>query len=457
MQDANASHLSVVPIGHTVRPYGLPKPLERSTVHWCTRSEDFWYSVGHLVEPAGLGEACARTVLEHCIALHRADTVPTDAGVLSSMVMLRDRGRLTQEVMEDTVDYLDLIEGSAMAEEATLQAIAPVLRRRKESEVVDALIKAHAAHQPLDDLVDALQTVQLIGTTDAHPGMFLDQDVFARIDRLRHVERMSLGMKELDIAVEGGLGRSQLVVFMGKAGDGKSMALINLAAKAICSGMNVAMASLELEEEVWTARLLANLTGVPTNDILKGSWRDASQRLRELQEGVGLGRFAVKWFPPRSTKWSEVKAWYARVREEMGGLDLFGSDYADKILSDGRHDGTYGAMGEVYEEHRLAAVEWGCWAATASQKKSGVKGKADVDDASDSANKGRVTDMMIDLEALEDGNEMIARVIKNRHGPSRMEIGPFVTDWARARISASDVHAGSHAIQAAQPDFGAGW
>lgn len=398
----------------------------------------------------------AQTLMEQACELWRQGKVPTDAGCFGSMTMARERGRMKQSAIDEAEDFLVGLSSVSEKESDTLEALAPLIRRRKESEVVDALIRAHGAHDDLEPLVAALQATRLIGVTDENPGMFLNQDVFERIDRLRHVERLSLGVQDLDMALEGGLGRSQLCVFMGKAGDGKSMALINLAAKAICSGLNVAVASLELEEEPWTARLLANLAGVRTNDILNGRWKEASIRLRELQEGVGLGKFQVKWFPPRATKWSQVKASFQRTRDEMGGLDLFITDYADKILPDGRHDGTYSAMEEVYEEHRLTAVNWKCWAATASQKKTGVV-KADVDDASDSAGKGRVADMMVDLMAMENGTEMLIRVLKNRHGPSRMEVGPLVTDWSRARISASDVHAASRAIQTASPEFGNGF
>ncbi len=437
----NAAHLRAVPAGSIVQPYNLPKRLERDVVYWCCNSPDFWRGLGFLVEAEALSSPPAKLLVQRAKATYdQGGVVKNPALLLAALAGLRDRMKLDPAELDQVEDYLDAIEISPSPEDAVRDAVAPILQRRKQNELVHQLIHAHGQHKDVGKIVEGLREIPNIGRDTMAEGMTLDLSVFADIDKLRHIERLPLGVSELDAVTEGGLGRSQLCVVMGKSGDGKSMFLVNAACKAICSGLNVAVGTLELEEEPWTARVLANLTGVPTNHILKGDWQRAYDKLEELQKNQGFGSLKVRSFPPRATKWSEIRRWFEHAGNQMGGLDAFITDYADKILPDGRHDGTYGAMGEVYEEHRLWAVKWKCWAMTASQKKSGTQGHADIDDASDSAMKGRVTDMMLDLCALEEGTELSIRVLKNRHGPSRMDVGPLITDFARARVSKADIH-----------------
>jgi hypothetical protein len=123
-------------------------------------------------------------------------------------------------------------------------------------------------------------------------------------------------------------------------------------------------------------------------------------------------------------------------------IDAFATDYADKLITAKKDEHTHTAMGEIYEEHRLTAVDWKAWAFTASQKKAGsVAGRGEADDASHSTQKGHVTDVMWGLEVLDDGDTINFHNLKNRHGRSQFTVGPLPTAFHVARISACDVHA----------------
>lgn len=441
---SDVPHLRPVPTGQSTQPYAFPSKLEKSVVYWACTSVKFYNSVGSLVDAEGLALGISQLLIKHLRILVKKNSKHPQStlAILGSIIEFRDAGKIPPEYVLKADEYLEECEsGNVFDESATIEAIAPIVRRRKQSELVEQIVKLHAQQRPLDDVFQALAQVSQIGLDTKSLGMVLGPEVFEKIDKLRHIERLPLGIAELDSATGGGMGRSQLGVFLGKGGAGKSTALVNAAAAALCKGLNVGVASLELEEEPWTARLISNLTGVPTSEILKGSWQEAQTRMERLCEYNGLGKFTVRWFPPRSTKWSEVRSWFETVKEQFGTLDLLITDYADKIMPDGKHQGSYTAMDEVYEEHRLTAVKWKCWVLTASQKKSGTTGHAEIDEAADSAAKGRVADMMIDLLALEDGQELSIKVLKNRHGPSGMTVHPITPDWTCARTSSVDVHA----------------
>jgi len=98
-------------------------------------------------------------------------------------------------------------------------------------------------------------------------------------------------------------------------------------------------------------------------------------------------------------------------------------------------------MGEVYERLRIWAAEGQRWIFTASQakgrSKKDAKHKRDVEDASDSMNKGRVADLVFTLNKSEGpSGERLIEVFcaKNRYGESSWSSGPLTTSFETGKL-----------------------
>lgn len=198
-----------------------------------------------------------------------------------------------------------------------------------------------------------------------------------------------------------------------------SMFLCHVGGSALLSGRNVLVATLELNEEQWQSRLIANLTGIPIDAIADGSMdAEAAARLEDLPP---LGTCFVGQFAPEVTRVDDIMSWVAATEEREGiSTDVLIVDYADLMGHTKTRD--YEGMREIYAGLREKfGVEHGGWLWTASQarrKERSGKGhhKQGADDAADSQHKIRIADLWIVLQMNEEGSEIEYRISKNRGG-----------------------------------------
>lgn len=235
--------------------------------------------------------------------------------------------------------------------------------------------------------------------------------------------------------------RGTETVFLAGPGGGKSMALAQVACEGVRTGFHVAVATLEIPEPIWLARIKANLTGLLIDDIMDDpDGVQAQKRLAEFQAKPGMGRIFVKEFSPMATTVEDLKAWIQTSEDDLGfPVQVLVIDYADKLIAPGKMEDTSGyTLGKVvYEGLRVWAAESSRWLYTASQstRNDGKKAssKHGIDDMADSMHKGRVADAVISLNVRDD---MIAyHIAKNRLGVSGKSTGPIPTEFERGRIA----------------------
>jgi KaiC/GvpD/RAD55 family RecA-like ATPase len=297
----------------------------------------------------------------------------------------------------------------------------------------------------LDTVVDLLNRAQRIGACDSSTGTTVGPASFDVILRMREVQRMRTGIMELDDILDGGYVRGTETVFLGDTGGGKSMALVQSASSAALQGFIACYATLELPVPIVLARLKANLTGVPTNDILydDAAAERSKVRLAEIQV-AGFGGIVVKEFTPKATTPDDLFRWVRDVEREIGrDVDVLVVDYADKLAvpkqaESGKEKGEYAGQLLIYEGLRVWATTNRRWVITASQasrSKDRTK-KLDTSDVADSLHKVRVADLVITLNPRgEENDQMISFGAKNRLGKGRASVGPLPTEFACARVS----------------------
>lgn len=424
-------------------PYNLDPEFERAVLYLSCSNQSFWTRVGQKLDPRCMGEPQAKLMLEtvHQV-VRKVGRPPTST--IAMLQHLRGRVQEGKATIADVVacaDLFDKAEDRGLPdEEDAVNAIVPVLRRRMQQ---SAVIKAHDEFSKGGDFSAvqlALHEAASLGKLTQISSAELNASVFDDIARVRNLDRLPSGIMELDLALDGGLARGELEVYLADSGGGKSIMLASQAAEGVRSGLCVCMATLELPRHVQFARIMSNLTGVPVLDILEvPEKRREAQRRWEIM-APQMGTCFVADFAPHATSVMEVASWIEASEQRTGKkVDLAVLDYGDKFHAPENKDATneYVAMRYVYEAMRRdIAVKRNMWVHTASQasRGQGKNKRLDMHNVADSMHKVRVADKIITLNPSEDGEEMTFFVAKNRTGKSRIEVGPLPTDFSRARI-----------------------
>lgn len=430
--------------------YGLSEAFERAVIYSCCARPSFWKRVGGSLDPKRMHHPLAQILLAACrVVAAETGRPPTSSIVVVQRVSRWHReGKLKFEVVSACADFFDAAEEAGLpAEEDLVAELVPVVRRKMHSEAVIAAHDEFARRGDFKSVSDALDKASRLGEFAAFDDVKLSASGMHLLDD-DGGERLPTGVVELDVALGGGLIRGGEGVVIADSGGGKSVFLVSQVAEASRRGMHVAMATLELSHKLQFARLVANLTGVPTNDLLSDPQERERARAR-LEETEGeRGPVHIAEFSPHATTVRDLQEWVdAKEQSEGRSVDLLVVDYADKLWDPRSRDGNeYLTMRYVYEGLRrdLAACQprprW-IWTASQPGRRARKESKAylDLADVADSMHKVRVADLIvtINFEDLDDYSTAEFFVAKHRGGKARFAVGPLPTDFACGRMCAS--------------------
>ena len=357
---------------------------------------------------------------------------------------LYERDLFTQEQVDTLAELYIMLgghTGGLPSDDDIVEQAAPVLRRDLEKKALVKAMELHGSRRELDQAVEMLQTARAVGKVDRSHGLKLGAGALGAIRRLRAVDRLSTGVPELDCQIGGGLPRANVLCWSAKAKGGKSFALTGMAADALQRGLFVVLATLELSEELQTARLMAALTGIPIDAILDGT-ADADVELALEALAPSLGIFRVKFFPAKVTTVPTMAAWISEVEAEEGCVaDVFLCDYIDLAASSNRaHVSSHDIQEQSASDFRLYVVGRQLWGGTASQprradSKDSKSKPIDIDDLAGSMGKARVFDALV--TATRPNEDQVELYVAGcRFARDKFSLGPFQTDLARGRLVA---------------------
>jgi len=422
-------------------PYGLDPAFERAMVTLaCSRSK-FYGRTAYIVDPACLGNETCKLALETAHAVN-ADLKRGPESlmiVIQRLHRLRNEGKVTHEQVVEVDEMFDAAEAAGLPSEESVEAeLLPILKRRIDKETAQTVLDSYGKKVDFSERVtELLAERNRLGINDRNIGTVLGASSFEAIAQLKKLVRLPVGVAELDAFIDGGTPRGSILVWIAGTGGGKSQAMSHSSAHSVSRGGIVAYATLELPEAVVSARVTANLVGLPINVILNGGFDKAQERLAMLDN---VGRFVVKEFTPHATTLEDLKQWVKGVEDDFGvAIDKLVVDYADKLTIDSmKEKSDYKLMGHVYEGLRIFAVEKKMVVETGCQSRGREERKAkkiDLEHTADSMNKVRSADLVVTLNYNEENNEMGFFVAKHRTGASRRMIGPLPVDFSCGQIA----------------------
>lgn len=283
-----------------------------------------------------------------------------------------------------------------------------------------------------DDIKTAIDEAMKAGTDRNIGHEYLD-DIGARfVENKRNT--IPTPWDVINEIMDGGLGSGEMGVFVAPAGIGKSMALVNIAAAAVKSGLNVVYYTLELSETYVGARFDSHYTGIPSQD-LKFHQEEVVERLNKLK-----GRLIIKYYPTKTATVTMLSAHLDKCIMQGFQPDLVLVDYAD-LLRDTSSKGAVRndiMLGNIYEDLRGMAGTYQIPIYTASQANRSALEEdiIEADKIAESYSKVMVADFVVSLSRkVADKISGTGRwhVIKNRFGPDGL------TFPSRMNMSASRI------------------
>jgi replicative DNA helicase len=416
-------------------------------IAWATSSKPQFYSqVGYALDADCFEQPSCKLLVQssHVVAKSIGHGPDNAALVLEHLQRRVSDGNLKREDLIAAADILDDVEDSEPpALESIMAALVPVIQRRLQSAAVMAAQAEYAKHGDFSLVIGMIDRAQRLGRAQASAtGTELGSDAFAEIAKVGSSARLPTGIFELDLAFNSGVAARQLCAWVGSSGAGKSMALVHVAGEALRQRKFVGYVTLELPPAVQMARLMANLTGINTNDILEvpRQHAEAARRYAQIKTQIGCG--VVGDMAPHATTVRDLVAWVEeKEKQQRAKMDLLVIDYADK-LTDPRADtkNEYQVMRYVYEGllHQIAHERnMLVWTASQANRKTKESGKRlDLHHIADSMHKGRSADVVITLNDDDQSDQITLFVAKNRLGPrSRFSVGPLPKDFDRARLT----------------------
>lgn len=448
MAAPDRSHLRAVPAGASTKtlvdPYGFDPRYERDLVTSVCSRPAAYSRVGALIDAKLLGSpACTLAVQAAQAVAHDSGKGPSSCSlVVQRLARWRDEGRIPQERIEEVLALFDAAMDAGLPDVDGLVAeAAAVLKRRAQQKVVEQSMAAYAKRGSMADVAKAAAAVDSIGVSGMEDGALLNVDSFAGIDSLRLMERLPTGCPEFDNVLGGGFPRG-MTMFLGREKAGKSLVLSSIAAQGFYNGLHVAVATLELGEELQQARVIANLTGVPIDEILAGKMDVAKERLLAMAPKFGV--MAIRYFAPSVTQVSHLHEWLDQREQKVGRkVDLFVLDYVTKLNGGGDRK-RYEELEQVGDLLRERAMERRSYVISAGQARrpqAGKKKKLDTDDTADSMHLVRSPDLVIAMRMSEDDTDSDDAkgqvdyfVAAGRLSKDRIGTGPLPVDRACGRM-----------------------
>ena len=281
------------------------------------------------------------------------------------------------------------------------------------------------------------------GLRDLDLGLHYFRDAAARLlgasdEAMSRV--LPTGIPELDAHLHrGGLSPGEMGLVLAPTNRGKSIALLEFATRALITGGNVVLYSLEMADTAVATRADAAFTGLRMADI-DAHLDDVLRKLARLHTTYG-DAFLIKQWAPHVATVQMIRAHLDQLAATGFRPDLLVIDYGDLLKPEARYGERRHELAILFEQIRGLAVEYDCplWTASQANRASLKKEVVGLEDLSESFDKAMIADVVLALcqtpeEEQMDPPQMRLFLAKNR-SERKGRIIPIETDFARMQFA----------------------
>lgn len=376
--------------------------------HFSNRQNACMYLALTILARENIRQADAFNIIS---ALHSSDATKRYADELD-VDELQDFIDISQSVARDTIEEYKLLVGNVM----DMSFRRDTFRELRECERMCLDTNTHELEQKIYSTLDDVM-MNYTSTTEVPPFAEVVDKCWDEIRERQNSEGCSGYLFKFPALNQyATIERGELFIFAAEAKQGKSMMLLNCAVDLLRQDLAVLYLDSELNTRMFTARVLAHLSGVEYKRLTSGRYtEEEAERIAAARAWLKTRKFTHVYIPmfDQQTIYTTIK----KVSHTQG-LDVLIVDYF-KSLSDGDAFNSYQELGRLTDfiKNQIAG-EMNIAALGAAQLTATGK-------VADSAKIGRnastiaiITDKTPD-EIAEDGAECgnkKLRVILNRNG-----------------------------------------
>lgn len=279
----------------------------------------------------------------------------------------------------------------------------------------------------------------------------LGLDYFGELnERLRRVitasdNRIKTYYPTLDELFNGGYPPYTLNMMIAKVHGHKTNIMTNVIARQVKHGVKVALATLEMSEDMYSQRFDANFTNLDINRL----YHNAAIRprfldgIKQVKANIGDGALYIKEYPTGQATVADFRRWLRELRMRGIEIDILFCDYISLMKAENNHAGDLYKDGKaISEELRALGFEFGIPVVTVAQiNRAGTfmdfEG-LDMNSIGESFGIPATADSMLvqgaDVEDMMYKNELKWKCVKNRLGGRVGLIGKWYYDNRSLRI-----------------------
>lgn len=280
----------------------------------------------------------AELLLSHYDRYH---VPPDELELAEALDSYLERRKDREPLRDHLADALQQVFGTDLG---TVEHLSEKLLEFAKHQAVKAAVIRSASLLPEGDYSEIEELMRTALTLDVDRSKAGERyaDLYARVARMDFADLrrpVPVGIGQLDAALGGGLGRTELGLIEGDTGLGKTLALIDFAAGACLAGYVVFYASLEDPISKLTERLNRRLTGWTRKEI-EARKEETVTRIESILRFT-RGEILLAWFPPDVTSWEVIPESIRAKEAEIGRtVDLVIVDYLNKVKPprDGQKD-----------------------------------------------------------------------------------------------------------------------
>lgn len=419
--------------------YVLDDSFAKTAAYMLCVTPTLWRAVGKDIEPARLANPHVKEIVQAC-ALIAKQLPPTTTEPVCQVLQNRvHAGKLSRKQFEEIVELFDEVSEKELPEEDTVrELLAQAVKAVRTKVWMDEAIARHSKGEDLTDHAEKYAAILKIGQSTVQESVSVKSETFwQEMAELRSSARLSTGVADLDMALEGGMPPKSLLVWAADTKVGKSAAMMQQCAVAVRRRKKCLYVCLEMGVLLSYSRFLACLLGVRHDEVKRGT-ELAQVKLADFLSHHSMDNFEMVYLPSGASV-ADLRQAINAAKKKLGGLDCLFVDYCDRMTGDSKDKNDYAAMKTVYDfMDKLAASEID-YVVTASQlrRQEGQKGPPGVGSLNDSHWKVRIAHTILTIYQPNPENvqERGFHVAANRHGPAGDTFEGVQSELAWMRIA----------------------
>ena len=368
--------------------------------------------------------------------------LPTDDQILESIKEIKSSNELLGDY-RDEIDSINRLDTSAIENsEYLLDKVESFARAEAMKGAIMNSIEVLKSTKPDFSQIEAELRSALSVNRNVDLGINYFEDVEERWERINNSTvdaEYRTPFETINNELEGGLAAKEMAMVVAPPGVGKSLFLVNQAARSCLDGKDVLYVSLEMAEDRVAQRLDSIFSRIEQRQ-LKTRVADLKDRLDSVTKTISnRGKLVIKEFPTKRCTIASLRAYLNQLSNYSNFIPkVIIVDYLELLTTEAGAK-EYQAQERLAQELRGLATEYQCLVWTATQTNRDGKKVNLITDAelADSYGKIRVCDLAFSINQTEqEFDERKARLylMKSRNGRARFCV-PVKIDYDRLVIS----------------------